>query len=914
MPKDSAKNFLKKAKKVSLSNSQSRFKDFIGQGDNDDLYQVRLTSRSSFNLNLSKLKSNADVELYALKRTNDQVIKDIGKPDFSDLSGQQVGRNLSLVSRSRKGGKKSETISVSDMDAGIYYLRVTPRNVKQHSTTYQLALSAVDVFIPPSVAPGDGTGSTGNTDGTTDSDSNTGGTGSTGGNTGGGTTTPPPALPDGNNTLNAAQTITVDFKSRQYQGYVGDDDEYDYYKFTIANGGNFSLSMTDLTADADVALRNSAGGVLPTDSNLNQPFSNQLGTNDELINYRLDEGGDYTILVSRGLAGNNTNYTFTVSVIPGPDGAGNEFETARVLRDLSANSAIDELANTSFTEFKRFSDFVGGADAADYYKIKIDNADLFYLNLDLNDLSDDLDLQIFREEEGFSRLLVDQSTRAGTVSEGFGGSFEAGTYYIKVAAKNGNANIGSFYNLDVAAIALNQIPTITRDIKTSTVTSPTPSADVKNITAVTSGEVYFVANDGTGDAIWISDGTYETTRKLDTGGAMLSNISNLTNVGNTIFFAADGGDGKGIELWSATGNSVQLVADINPGTGQFTSSTPTNLVNVNGTLYFLASAGGGSSQLYKYSGGQAVAVTNDLNDVGQLTNVGGTLYFVATDPISFNSTLYRATDTAFEQVLVPSPSGADSSPYISDLTVVGSTLYFTALGNSGGVNTGREIWKVTSATAANAQLVGETIAGDMSASPTQLTNVNGTLFFVAQSSGGGKNQTELWTLIGDTPTQLTNGPSSIGLQPAQLTALGSTLYFTADDGSNGRELWKYNGATASIVKDINVVGSSNPENLVAVGDTLYFTADNGVQDGQDAVGRELWRTNGTLENTQLVYDIWTGTQSSVPLGAEFVNANGRLFFTATNGDETVIRTTSDGDEVIVGKGIELWVVGEELGA
>jgi ELWxxDGT repeat protein len=908
MPKDNAKNFLQKARKVSLSNSQSRFKDFIGQGDHDDLYEVRLASRSSFNLDLSRLKSDADVEFYALKRSKNQIIKDIGKIDFSDLSRQQIKRNLSLVSRSRRGGKKSENVSISDMEAGTYYVRVMPRDAEKHSTKYQLTLAAADIVLPSPVNPGTNTGdstddSTGNNTGGSTGGSNTGS------NTGGGNGVPTP-LPssDGNNSPSTPQAITVDFRSRQYQGYVGDDDEYDYYQFTIQNGGDFALSMTGLTADADVALRGSQGQTLSLDSSLNPPFSNSDGSSNESINYRLDSGGTYTILVSRGTEGNNTNYTFTVSVIPGPDGAGNTFETARVLRDLSANPAIDELTNTSFTEFKRFSDFVGGADLADYYKINIENSD-FYLNLDLNDLSDDLDLEIFKQL-GNQQVLVDQSNRVGTAAEGFGGSFEAGIYYIKVAAKNGNNNIGSFYNLDVAAIAINDIPTITRDIKLSTAGSEIPSANVKNITAVTSGEVYFTADDGAGEAIWISDGTYETTRKLDTGGISFSDISNLTNIGNTVFFAANGNDGNGVELWSTTGSGIQLVANINLDS----SSSPNNFINVGGTLYFLASVPGSTNQLYKYSNGEVSAVTTTLTEIGDLTNVNGVLYFVANDPETFNSTLYRVTSSSYETVTVPLPTSFDPGAYLSDLTAVGSNLYFVTAGSTNGENTGREIWKVTNS-ATSAQLVGETRAGADSASPTQLINVNGTLFFVAQSEGGGTNQTELWKLTGDTPTQLTIGPGSTGLQPAQLTVVGNTLYFTASDDTNGVELWKYDGTTASMVKDINVGGSSTPLHLTAVGNTLYFTADNGVIEGDEAVGRELWKTDGTVENTKLVYDIWIGDQSSIPSNAEFVNANGRLFFTATNGDQTVTTTApGSSQEIIVGKGVELWVVGEEIDA
>ena len=46
-----------------------------------------------------------------------------------------------------------------------------------------------------------------------------------------------------------------------------------------------------------------------------------------------------------------------------------------------------------------------------------------------------------------------------------------------------------------------------------------------------------------------------------------------------------------------------------------------------------------------------------------------------------------------------------------------------------------------------------------------------------------------------------------------MTAVGDTLFFTADDGVNGNELWKSDGTEAGtvLVKDINPgSGSSSP--------------------------------------------------------------------------------------------------------
>ena len=71
-----------------------------------------------------------------------------------------------------------------------------------------------------------------------------------------------------------------------------------------------------------------------------------------------------------------------------------------------------------------------------------------------------------------------------------------------------------------------------------------------------------------------------------------------------------------------------------------------------------------------------------------------------------------------------------------------------------------------------------------------------------------------------------------------MIAVGSTLYFSANDGSNGAELWKSNGTSSGtvMVMDINpnTLSSSNPGGFLLIGDMLCFSATDG------ASGVELW--------------------------------------------------------------------------
>ena len=109
-------------------------------------------------------------------------------------------------------------------------------------------------------------------------------------------------------------------------------------------------------------------------------------------------------------------------------------------------------------------------------------------------------------------------------------------------------------------------------------------------------------------------------------------------------------------------------------------------------------------------------------------------------------------------------------------------------------------------------------------------------------------------------------------QPQDLTAVGSTLYFVADDGVHGRELWKSDGTSSgtSLVADL-VPGavSSGPGQLTPVGDKLFFTASS-----SDQADADVYVTDGTTAGTQVVFSA-PAADPSGPL----VAFNGELFFT-----------------------------------
>ena len=137
--------------------------------------------------------------------------------------------------------------------------------------------------------------------------------------------------------------------------------------------------------------------------------------------------------------------------------------------------------------------------------------------------------------------------------------------------------------------------------------------------------------------------------------------------------------------------------------------------------------------------------------------------------------------------------------------------------------------------------------------------------------------------------------------PYKLTELNGQLYFSANDGENGRELWKSDGTTegTNLVKDINPDESDDaylydiyPYEFVEFDDKLYFS------DRTEENGTELWVSDGTTGGTNLVKDINPGvSDNGFAYGSyiyNFIEFNNKLYFSADDGENGDELWKSDG--------------------
>src|SRR5262249_13828879 len=190
----------------------------------------------------------------------------------------------------------------------------------------------------------------------------------------------------------------------------------------------------------------------------------------------------------------------------------------------------------------------------------------------------------------------------------------------------------------------------------------------------------------------------------------------------------------------------------------------------------------------------------------------------------------------------PRPAGSYAG-YRSD---VNGTVFFAA---DDGVH-GTELWK-SDGTAAGTVLVKDIFPGWQGSGPSNLTNVNGTLFFTA-------NMRELWKSDGTAAgTVLLKDTGSGYLALRNFTNVNGTMFFTNDTDyyTHGTELWRSDGTAAgtTIVAHLHrgyfnygryYFQSAYAGNLTNVNGTLFFTARVGSEDGG-----ELFKSDGTAAGT-----------------------------------------------------------------
>jgi len=463
------------------------------------------------------------------------------------------------------------------------------------------------------------------------------------------------------------------------------------------------------------------------------------------------------------------------------------------------------------------------------------------------------------------------------------------------------------------------------------------------------GLLYFIADDGTGSNVWISDGTTGGTHGVNSNGIYVYSTSDVFNtdtfaiINNVLYFQGSDNTGDNT-LYKYDENNpaagVTLVKDIIPGI----SSYPSFMTNVNGTLFFTIGPAGADAELWKSDGTDVGTVlVKDINPGGYngyygLTAAGNILLFALNtnntgielwksdgtaggtkivkdiDPglywsipqyLSYNNglLLFGAFDgvngyelwksngtTAGTTMIKDINKTSSSSSYPSGFTgTANNKIVFTATDEKNG----RELWS-TDGTAAGSTLVKDINNGTFDGNPAFLTKLKNKTYFFANDSTG----YHLWKTNGTSSGTQVIKPTAIDTDPDFYTIqqmIGATdlIYiFLYDNNTGAQQLWRTDGTTTGtyVVKsDIPPYYLLSP---IVIGNTLYFTSD----DFTGTYGNELYKSEGTAATTGIVKDIAPGPGGSYPY--DLFNFNGKLYFGANTGAPlyTNVLWTSDGTD------------------
>jgi ELWxxDGT repeat protein len=379
----------------------------------------------------------------------------------------------------------------------------------------------------------------------------------------------------------------------------------------------------------------------------------------------------------------------------------------------------------------------------------------------------------------------------------------------------------------------------------------------------------FSATNGTGNALWVTDGTTAGTslfKQIATGGSSYGNASNFTAVGGKVLFHSVDANHNS-NLWTTDGTATGTTAVRDLGS----SDVPENFGNVSnitalggtGLAVFLATESTHGKELWVTDGSSAgtsllVDITPGLSssDIQNLTPLGNTgkAIFTAVGSTSTNQLWVtdgttpgtkilqanRGTNGSFFSTINNKAlfSTSDGHVWATDGTAAGTveliasatyssfypqyTLGTKAIFSSyTSATLSPTLWATDGTAAGTVHLSSSIIVSfDLTDQGVVLGNK---LLFQGKDYGGSQFGNELWGTDGTVAgtglvANINNNGINSDSNPQNFAVIGNKAVFQANDGQHGAELWSSNGFSASLVKDINsnFAYDSSPSSLSAV--------------------------------------------------------------------------------------------------
>lgn len=418
------------------------------------------------------------------------------------------------------------------------------------------------------------------------------------------------------------------------------------------------------------------------------------------------------------------------------------------------------------------------------------------------------------------------------------------------------------------------------------VTAPDIGLEPQHLTAFPGGGgVLFQSETGGETSLWYSDGTAAGTRRLNTLGPVLEGgyADIIKTVNKIAYFLRPTPAGTTQELWKTNGTLTGTVKirELPAGAQAWLQGSRDAL------LYFTMATAQNDYELWRSNGTAAGTnmltrlVFNGSDQVRSLTmtTVGKVTFFLSHTQTGekeiwiTNGTdkgTYRLSDTP--GITVPSDMACVKlMPLGADklIAIFRETIVYSSY-----TTYTYHPW-VYNLTTRTGEMISENGYGDTE--PEFVCTDTRAFFF----TGGSDLITTDGTRAG---TRLIAGPEIdarefglVAMETGDLSPL-KYVYFASDMPVGDAEVWRTDGTAENTraVSNFKVPFlSSSPAGLTRTRRGLFFTADDGVG------GRELWVTDGTSTDTALVKDLHPGPESSNP--ADMIEMDGCLYFTATDG-------------------------------
>ena len=359
-------------------------------------------------------------------------------------------------------------------------------------------------------------------------------------------------------------------------------------------------------------------------------------------------------------------------------------------------------------------------------------------------------------------------------------------------------------------------------------------------------ELYFVAetlDDGT--ALWKFNGnTIDFVFDARPESIENSNIKDLTVSGGRLFFTAEA-EATGRELYSTDGTVTALVKDIQTNSSlALSNSNPRDLVDIDGTLFFAAQTTEHGRELWSSDGTEdGTQLIADIRPDSRsnvwgpkyLTNANGRLFFSSTsknnDGDKIGNELWLHNPQTGETRLVKDINSRRLQSSIDEnfnepFIAIGDLILFAA---DNGTH-GNELW-VSDGTTEGTHMVADLNPGKSGSDPEDLTLINQTVYFSAETAELGR---ELYRL--DVPESIENQHGDTGADSNNDGFVDKSESYTIKTKTEPLTLRNQSGRTFSSQSSKQweakkVVASDNGYDILIQGlrrKTGYF---------------KLWRTN-----------------------------------------------------------------------